>query len=1198
MKKMVVRGCLWLTMVIFAHSSIAGGFVEKIEQVSKKFKPGEQLFVGIIEEKKKQRADVEKRKEELNKAEAKFLASIQEQIDGVNTQIQLTKKDLSQQPEDEFLNKKLFILNETYQILQDVQRAREQLHTLLNNFSTQLTDFLDDPDFDAFKKENKLVDRLYYSFDDLQKIHEKMLAYEKQVAQLTEQEKNVRAELSGRKRTAADTLEQIKKKQQELDVTKGVQPDDSRLAIEVDHGNELLRAEEQLYTSKKMLDMFRLQETEYKIDFLTLQLFIAKSESNLVRDYLRKIKPSVRISEADVAYAKDELAKWKQEYYKRKEKYRQQAEKLREEKKTREQQVTQLSKDRNVSLGRELDEWTKEPTQTVSAYVSFCEVGAANAGLLALRKNIELLEMHVALEDEKLRYETLQIQVKESYHKISTRKIVSDEEIAKESKKYDAPKAEVKTKGLRYKEKIAQLGDLLSTQKRVLDHIAQQRKDLQALKTTVFKSSPKEYIRCLELLNQAEQYVKDQIDLLSKLTGAYSGVIAVIIDSELLINFIKGELEAITIWHRPEYAITWQGVQNIIADIGTFLSDIRAYIIRFDVGSFLSHVTESFKKPLSLFILFLKLFGLTALLLLSRRYLVQIITMLLRVSQEYAGLMRFVSLVFVLLLSFLREHFLGFMIWLVVFFFLRSNLILDPYLYALFYLCSIPYLLYFSYRFIRFLMHFNVQHDYALFAQDFQRRFIFVISTLLYATVVISLFREAFMLANYYKSELPTILLAVNFIIFQISLIFLISKEQILNLIPTRNRTWQWIRSQVDQYYYLLLLMIVAIIIMSNPYVGFGRLVLHILFGLIYTGLLFIGLIWVHALFKRIASHVFFSTEQEIVRERFANAKTWFGLLIIAAFVLFTFLGIIIGARIWGWQFNIADIATLLNEPLIGRGTTNPITAFSFLQIIAFVLAGFIISYALSRFVLDKIFDLLLVDTGVQHTVTSIMQYIVITVAVFIGFQSVGLGQLVGFIIGALAFSLGWVLKEPIGDFVAYFIILVQRPIKIGDYIKINEELQGVVRKITARSIVLRKKNSLMIVIPNSEVTTKALINWNYARTFIAFDDIIVTINYKVDPIYVKELLGEVVNAHSNVLKNPPAIVRLSNFGEYGYVFMVRGYISAVYTLEQWNIASDIRLAIAKKLRENNIEIAVPVRIIKSNKEDKEDIKTSTKSGS
>ena len=57
--------------------------------------------------------------------------------------------------------------------------------------------------------------------------------------------------------------------------------------------------------------------------------------------------------------------------------------------------------------------------------------------------------------------------------------------------------------------------------------------------------------------------------------------------------------------------------------------------------------------------------------------------------------------------------------------------------------------------------------------------------------------------------------------------------------------------------------------------------------------------------------------------------------------------------------------------------------------------------------------------------------------------------------------------------------------------------------------------------------------------------------------------------------------MRLEDFSEYGYVFLVRPFVSTLYVLEMWDIASDVRFQIVKALRKHNMRIAVPVRVIR-----------------
>ena len=86
--------------------------------------------------------------------------------------------------------------------------------------------------------------------------------------------------------------------------------------------------------------------------------------------------------------------------------------------------------------------------------------------------------------------------------------------------------------------------------------------------------------------------------------------------------------------------------------------------------------------------------------------------------------------------------------------------------------------------------------------------------------------------------------------------------------------------------------------------------------------------------------------------------------------------------------------------------------------------------------------------------------------------------------------GLGVAGKEIITDFIGYFVILIQRPLKIGDFVKVNEEVTGVVSPSYTRSVILRRNNSVTVIIPNSFVMTKMVTNWNYSRNFFAFDDI------------------------------------------------------------------------------------------------------------
>ena len=210
-----------------------------------------------------------------------------------------------------------------------------------------------------------------------------------------------------------------------------------------------------------------------------------------------------------------------------------------------------------------------------------------------------------------------------------------------------------------------------------------------------------------------------------------------------------------------------------------------------------------------------------------------------------------------------------------------------------------------------------------------------------------------------------------------------------------------------------------------------------------------------------------------------------------------------------------------------------------------------------------------------------------------LGLYKVGLEGLTTKIF-ALIVGIGFAIKEPVADLISYFILLVQRPIKIGDFVRINissspdGDVQGLVRQITPRATLIRQRNSQTIIVPNSILLTRAVTNWNYIRGFVAAEDIFLHVSFEHDPEVVRSLLQKVVESHPAVLKNPAPIVWCHNFTPSGYQFLVRGFIASDRAAEQFEIGSQIRILLVKKLRQAQITISAPHVYIKSNFVDNE----------
>lgn len=1151
------------------------------------FLPTEKLFISKFEAKQSELETVQKQLKGLKEDVEKSEARLNDLLNEIKQDINKTKEDLAAEPENEFYLQRLVHLNDRYQALKDYRQARERLLQLYQELVHLLTEYVNDPELDRYHQELAPSDRIAFSFEDLRRIKEKIDAKKASIELLQQNELNAQAEIKGREQAAAALTNRYNEKKEEREQTATDESDSFDLSVQ--QKRELTNLEFALLGSKKELDELQLQSLYLRVKLLRVKIDLEKQQLRVLQEIFTRIRQSsIRISDADVAFARDELEKKRQKLNAEKiDAYEPKKEEIKKQIDTKREELALLSKQYNTPITEEFNEWNIPPKQTVDALIGFLSVAKANEQVSVDKLRLDELDAETELLDQSLSLERIETEIKSSFYKMFAGKFSSEEKIFEDIKRYESRLSDIKADVSQLEGKKAAVELRLASTKKALDNITQKRQEIIDQKDRLFRTRSQEYNQLLELLNTSEALIKQEVKRLNGIRGIYSDTMLKLVKTDRQIKFTIEELRASSrsiIWDRPEDAISWHGVQNIMPDFETFIYDLRSYLTHFDLSPLVYKVKGLFKERYSFAYFLMYLLVWLCALVLLRLFLPKIKELLYRMGKgrKFPRQATF----FAVLGDFLLQYFGVIFLWLSFLLLFKGYVIPDPYPYIIFYLVSIPFLLYIAYRSVNFFIAKNAELGYVFIGREYVGRFVSCISTLLYATIAIFFFREAFLLANYPKSELPNILKALNIIILQVSVIFMLTKELVLSFIPRVNDMWQWMRDKVDHYYYFILAALITIIVMMNPYVGFGRLVLFILSNVIYTLLLIGVLFWLHGLVKRWSSSFFFYSEQEVVKERFPSAKTWYGVSIIAILLSFIFVGAIAVAKIWQWPEKLntikelQDIVQWLKSPLLLSHTESPISVYSVLQLLFFVLAGFLVAVAIRRFVLSRIFDVLLIDSGVQNTVNSLMRYMVMLIAILLGLNAVGLGTQINYMLGALVVGIGFIIKDPAADLVAYFIILVQRPIKIGDYIQIDEEVMGVVRKITPRSVVLRRKNSTMIVVPNSYVTNHPIINWNYIRGFIAFKDITVVISYKDDPIKAKEIFERVLDTSPYVLKNPKPIVRLDHFGVHGYEFMLRGYISSNYTLDQWNIASDIRLQVVKALREHKMHLALPIRMM------------------
>ncbi len=1143
-----------------------------------------------VSEKKEQLGRLKTSLDAFKAASKDFAEKIQLELDSTTAQINDIKNKLKSSTENADLLQRLSTLNETYQTLFDKQFTRKQIISSDEQRIKLLEDYLKDPELKILSFEKHAI----ASFEDFKHAMKKNVDLEDKIKHLTDQKNEAQVELDNRKRKLAALSKeyQEKRKEQEEFSTRTTVPQESETKYK--QQGIMLDLEEKLLGYQRQLAELKSEETVHRLAFLETAISIEHEKLKILKANLSKERAALRIDVSDLQAAKEKLEKKKQESLAVREKFYQSIKQLTTDREKYSKELEVIRKQHSISLSdaREIGEFSYEP-KTIERFVGLCEFGYKSAQFSLIENKIEYLKAQIDVEAAKFHREEINFDIMQSWYKLTKRRFKTDEAVIAELKRYKEIAAQAAREEATFRDKRNTATNVLSLQNKKLTNLKSIQQQLIDQKDSLFKKYPTRYNTCASRFDELEKIIAEQIDTNNKIIEVYSHLIVTLEGMAKDISGIVAELESKSIWQRSEYAISWQGVKDIIPDLMNFGNDVyylgMHYFSSQTFKTYGSTILNTIKNPLWLIIFIIKIAIIVLTYLIIYKELPNLIAFFDKIQKERQGLY-VLSRALVTIIKFIQQYYTVLFVWTLIFALIYFDVIHELFLQVLLFLISIPLFSYLAYRLIRHLISYNAIYKYSLVSESFQRRFILVFSIFIYLTIILLLFREAFILTMYQKSELPTILLAMYSIGVRILIIFSIGKEELLSLMPSRGAFWHLITHIIDSYYYLILTVIIFIMIMSDPYVGgYGNLISYIIWGLVGTFLLVKGLFLAQQFGKKGVSYFFFHTdEEEVIHERFAYARTWFGLMVIALFFVLIVLGVVIGAKIWGKAISWQDIVTLLNVELFSTGFNEKtqqhiwFTPFKFIIVVSIIISGFLLAIAANRMVIKRIFDILPVDVGIQNTVMSISRYFIIFSAIFIAFQWGGLGWLL-IAIGVVIGSIGYIVKEPISDFISYFIILVQRPIKIGDYIEIDKDIYGVVRHITPRSVILRKKDSYTIVLPNATLITHPVNNWNYSRNFVGLDDIYFTVFYGTDPQRIKSIVLEITQANTNILKRPQPVFRLERFTENGYEFMLRGFISETNTLMKWDIASDIRFALVTAFAKEGIKLAVPTRVIVSN---------------
>src|ERR1043165_2448947 len=271
--------------------------------------------------------------------------------------------------------------------------------------------------------------------------------------------------------------------------------------------------------------------------------------------------------------------------------------------------------------------------------------------------------------------------------------------------------------------------------------------------------------------------------------------------------------------------------------------------------------------------------------------------------------------------------------------------------------------------------------------------------------------------------------------------------------------------------------------------------------------------------------------------------------------------------RIWSYinhKFTIGNFEVSLASLVIG---------------IVVLVVAIIISRAVRSFMERRMAARVRLDPGIQYTVLRLIHYLVITLVILFALKTAfGLDlTTLAVVFTALAVGIGFGLQFIAGDLASGFILLFERPVRVGDFITISgpdsKLTEGRVQSINLRTTIVITNDHIAAIIPNSKLVNQNLINWSYGerRSRISIP---IGVAYDSDVEQVTKTLLRAAEGVEFLLEEPKPSVQFLSFGDYSLNFRLMVWTNR--PRRHAKIKSDINYRIHHLFKEAGIEIPFP----------------------
>ncbi len=218
--------------------------------------------------------------------------------------------------------------------------------------------------------------------------------------------------------------------------------------------------------------------------------------------------------------------------------------------------------------------------------------------------------------------------------------------------------------------------------------------------------------------------------------------------------------------------------------------------------------------------------------------------------------------------------------------------------------------------------------------------------------------------------------------------------------------------------------------------------------------------------------------------------------------------------------------------------------------------------------------------SSVGYAVGRLLRYLVWVLGSIVGLQLIGFElSSLALIGGALGVGIGFGLQNVVANFVAGIVLLVERTLKVGDFIELASGVRGTIREIGIRYTRVTTNSSVDVIVPNSEFTSQRVVNWTldnrYRRLNIPFG-----VAYGSDKEVVRRAVVAAAKTVEHTVEDEhrQTDIWFTRFADSALEFELVVWVGPTAVHRPGAMTSLYLWAIDDALREHSIEIPFPQR--------------------